>query len=89
MNLESASSVVSRSLKMRKTESEADEERPSCSTTEVAESADPTEPKAFRAQRLRTVTLINLAAVMERMDEQVRRCSAAFTTLLHALLRGA
>lgn len=58
-------------MKMRKTESEADEERPSCSTTDVAEPADLTEPKAFRAQRLRTVTLVNLAAVMERMDEQV------------------
>ena len=71
MNLESASSAVSRSLKMRKTESEADDERPSCSTTDVANSADLTEPKAYRAQRLRTVALINLAAVMERMDEQV------------------
>ena len=74
MNIDNASFTVSRSVKMRKADSDAAEEERPCTSTALGPQASdpPTEPlKAYKAQRLRTVGLINLAAVMERCDEQV------------------
>ena len=68
MNIESATLAVNRSLKMRKADSETEEVRPSSSVIGAADATDSV--KAFSAQRVRTVALINAAAVMERMDEQ-------------------
>lgn len=73
MNIESASSIVKGSLKMRKMDSDTEEAirfvQPSPPTSQTETEVD---EKDFRAQRVRTVTLINLAGMMERMDEQVR-----------------
>ena len=74
MNIDNASFTVSRSVKMRKADSVvAEEERPCTSAALGAPASDvPTElADAFKAKRLRTVGLINMAAVMERCDEQV------------------
>lgn len=73
MNIESAAGSIKGSLKMRKMESDTEEAvrfipTPPSSATQGEQVGD---EKDFKAQRIRTVALINLAGMMERMDEQV------------------
>lgn len=42
--------------------------------------------KEFKSQRIRTVTLINLAGMMERMDEQVRSKKQSKFAPIHGAL---
>jgi hypothetical protein len=72
MNIESASSSVRQSLKMRKSDS-PDEECYPIDHHSVSQDMDG--DKNFHEYRLKTVTLINLAGMMERMDEQARHKS--------------
>ena len=71
MNIDNASFTTSRSVKMRKADSDAAEEERPCTSTALGPQASDPPSDPHKAQRLRTVGLINLAAVMERCDEQV------------------
>ena len=68
MNIEKASSSVRQSLKMRQKMEGQEEPGPSHDHHSGA-----LEEKKYDKHRLRTVALINLAGMMERMDEQARQ----------------
>lgn len=73
MNVESAPNLVKGSLKMRKNESESEEAVRFFPPAAVEPDPETDYGEDFARQRLQTVSLINLAGMMERMDEQVLR----------------
>ena len=67
MNIESASSSIRQSLKMRK----QDAPEGFNASQQLVHSETP-DDNSLQRHRLKTVALINLAGMMERMDEQAR-----------------
>lgn len=74
MHIELAGNALKGSLKMRKMDSDTEEAVRfiPAPPAAVSQGQPEVDEKDYKSQRIRTVTLINLAGMMERMDEQVR-----------------